>query len=375
VRLGRLDRAAVDALVTRAQREVDDGFTPSGQIALGLDGEIVESVALGDADLDDRFVVFSCTKAVVASAIWQLLAESSLRLDDKVADHIPEFATNGKDVVTVEQVLLHTAGFPRAPLGPPRWARRDERLDTFARWRLNWEPGSRYEYHATSAHWVLGELLAAIDGFDHRDALRTRVLEPLGLHRLQLGVPAADQRDIRPPIPTGDAPTPTEVAAVLGFELDLGEVTEDALISLGEGPNLEVGVPGAGAVSTAADLALFYQALLQNRDDVWDPEWLARGTSEVRIALPDPLVGGVLVHRTLGLVVNADDGSGRYHGFGHGNSPKAFGHAGANGQLAWADPATGLSFAYLTDGADRNVIRQGRRSVALSSRAAACVHP
>jgi CubicO group peptidase (beta-lactamase class C family) len=50
-----------------------------------------------------------------------------------------------------------------------------------------------------------------------------------------------------------------------------------------------------------------------------------------------------------------------------------FGHNGAGGQIAWADPETSLSFAFLTNGFDRNAIRQGRRTVALSTRAAACV--
>ena len=57
--------------------------------------------------------------------------------------------------------------------------------------------------------------------------------------------------------------------------------------------------------------------------------------------------------------------------FGRTVSPRAFGHAGAGGQIAWADPATGLSFCYLTNGLDANVLRQARRGLALSSRAAA----
>ncbi len=88
-----------------------------------------------------------------------------------MADHIPEFGTNGKDVVTVEQVLLHTSGFPRAPLGPPQWDTRDGRLAAFSKWRLNWEPGTRHEYHATTAHWVLAELLARADGCEHTESL------------------------------------------------------------------------------------------------------------------------------------------------------------------------------------------------------------
>src|SRR5437879_11472768 len=100
-------QSAVDDLIARASRKVDDGLLPSCQLAIGYEGEVVEFVTLGDTPAadDTRYVMFSCTKALVASAVWQLLAEGSLRLTDRVGDLIPEFATNGKDVITLEQVL------------------------------------------------------------------------------------------------------------------------------------------------------------------------------------------------------------------------------------------------------------------------------
>jgi CubicO group peptidase (beta-lactamase class C family) len=79
----------------------------------------------------------------------------------------------------------------------------------------------------------------------------------------------------------------------------------------------------------------------------------------------------VSANRTLGLVLAGDDGmSSRRHNLGKTVSPRAFGHGGAGGQIAWADPETGISFCYLTNGLDANVLREGRRGVALSSRAA-----
>jgi len=122
---------------------------------------------------------------------------------------------------------------------------------------------------------------------------------------------------------------------------------------------------------TAADLALFYQGLLHNPGGLWHPELLADGTGSVRCRLVDPLLG-VPVNRTIGLVVAGDDGQHalRYASFGEGNSPRAFGHAGAHGQIGWADPETGISFAYATNGVSADPMREGRRAYLLSSAAA-----
>jgi CubicO group peptidase (beta-lactamase class C family) len=364
---------AVDALVERVHREIDQGILPSCQLAVAKDGEIVTTATLGDAPAGDdtRYTIYSSTKAVVASAVWQLLADGAISLEDRVADHIPEFGTNGKDVVTVEQVLLHTSGFPRAPLGSPQWDTREGRLAAFGKWRLNWEPGTRHEYHATTAHWVLAELLARADGCGHTASIQRRVLEPLGLTKLALGVPEAEQGDIARVVHTGKPPTPEEFQAVLGVPgIDVGEVTDEALESFNRPDVIEVGVPGGGGVSTATDLALFYQAVLHNPGGLWDPKWLAIATTDVRNTFPDPMLG-VPANRSIGLVLYGDDGEGPRRGFGHGQSPGTFGHNGAGGQLAWADPETGISFAYLTNGLDRHLIRQWRRSIGINSRAAA----
>jgi CubicO group peptidase (beta-lactamase class C family) len=367
-----LDREAMDALVARARREIDDGLLPSCQLALAHRGEIVAEVALGDATLDTRYVIFSCTKALVASAIWLLIGDDRLDPAIRVVDVIPEFGSNGKDVVTVEQLLLHTSGFPRAPLGPPEWFTREGRLARFERWRLSFEPGTKFEYHPTAAHWVLAEVIERIAGTDYREFIRTRILEPIGLTRLVLGCPIEQQGDIAPLSGCGVAATPDELEAAIGVrELPLNEVTEEVLLGLSAPENLALGVPGGGAVSTASDLALFYQALLDDPGAVWSPEVRLDAINEIRNRLPDER--GVPANRTLGLVVAGDDGKSAWRGMGYTVSPTTFGHNGAGGQIAWADPATGLSFVYLTNGLDRNVLREARRTSGIASRAARCV--
>ena len=367
-----LDRDRLSELVTRARREVDEGLLPSCQVALAWRGELEVFEAIGDTTPDTRYPVFSCTKPIVAGAVWALIGDGLVDVATPAADYVPELASNGMDAITVEQVMLHTSGFPHAPLGPPAWATREGRLAAFARWRCNWEPGSRYEYHATSAHWVLAEIIERVTGDDFRDVVAERVTGPAGIARRVLGVPGDEQDGIATAEVRGEPPTPEELGAIFGVpELPITEVTDEALLLQNRPEVREVGVPGGGAFMTAAELARFYQAILADDGAIWDPAVLADATTNVRNRFPDPLIG-VPANRTLGLVVAGDDGKSAVRGFGHTVSPAAFGHPGAGGQLAWADPASGLSFAYLTNGLDRHVIRMHRRGAGIASRAGAC---
>jgi CubicO group peptidase (beta-lactamase class C family) len=342
----------VDELLTRAQRDVDRGWLPACQLAVARDGRVEVLATFGDATDETRFCVFSATKPLVASAIWLLLADGSLDTGRFVADYVPEFATNGKDVVTVEQVLLHTSGFPNAPMLAEEGADPARRRARFEDWRLEWEPGTRFEYHGTSAHWVLADLIERLAGSDFRDFIEQRVCRPLGLPRV-LGLPPSDQRDIAPLV-------------------TVGEGAPDAITTaLSQPATRAAGVPGGGAIMTAAHLARFYQALLHNDAGLWDDDVLADARTNIRCTYDDPLMG-VPVNRTLGLVVAGDHGKHilRYAIFGEGNSPGSFGHAGAHGQVAWCDPATGISFVYLTNGCDADVMREGIRGNRLATIAA-----
>ena len=365
-----IDDAKVKQLIDRCHREVDAGLLPSCQVALAHGGEVVVDVTIGDATPDTRYCFFSATKPLVAATVWQLLAEGAFGVEDRVADHIPEFGTEGKDVITVEQVMLHTSGFPHAPLGAPQWETRDGRLQAFSRWRLNWEPGTRYEYHPTSAHWVLAELIERATDKDYRDAIHERLTAPLGLPRL-LGIDATADGDVAELVLTGEHATADELEAAYGVrEMPVTEVTDDALMAFNDKAVRVVGVPGGGGFGRASDLALFYQGLLHDHAGLWPAELLADVTGTVRNRLPDPM--GTPANRTLGLVQAGDDGFSNVRGLGRTVSPEAFGHPGAGGQLAWADPESGLSLGYVTNGVDRHEVRQPRRDTAISSMAAVC---
>jgi CubicO group peptidase (beta-lactamase class C family) len=364
-----IDADALDALLARARREVDEGLLPSAQIAVAYEGELIAQETYGAATNDSRYVVFSATKAFVAAAVWALIGDGLVDVSRPVSDYVVEFGANGKGAITVEQVMLHTSGFPHAPLGPPKWWTVEGRLSAFAQWRLNWEPGTSFEYHATSAHWVLAEIIRRVTGRDHTEIVAERVTGPLGLPRV-LGIAEDHQADVVDLATVGAPATPAELQAAFGVsELPVTEVTPAALLGFNAPAVRALGVPGGGGVMRAADLALFYQGLLHNPGGVWDPAVLADVTSRVRNRLPDR-VTGVAANRSLGLVLAGDDGLSHMRGMGRTVSPGAFGHNGAAGQIAWADPATGLSLGYCTNGVDLNLVREPRRTTAISSRAA-----
>ena len=347
-------------LLARARRDVEEGLVPSCQLALARDGELIAFETFGEATNESRYTIFSVTKALTASAVWLLVGDGKLGYEDRVADLIPEFDTNGKRPVTVDHLLLHTAGFARAPMRPEEGAVREGRLARFATWRLDCEPGTSTEYHPTAAHWVLAELIERVSGQD----FRTFVTAAAG-GSLTLGPGAALDVEI-----VGD---PAEIGTVErgdGDTLVIPEIRDDLLLRYNEPAVRSAGVPGAGATGTAADVAYFFQALLHNPGTKWNPEVLADGTGVVRNAMPDPYTR-VAANRTRGLVLAGDDGFESLRGFGPGVSPRAFASPGLGGQVAWADPESGLSFAYLTNGLDADLVRAFRRSISLSKLAAA----
>lgn len=366
----------VEKLLQRVGQEVRDGLLPAVQVAVARNGEVALFESFGDATDDSLVCVFSATKAVTSAAAWLLFEEGKLDERERVAAVIPEFASNGKDAVTVQQLFTHTAGFPHAPFRPLDWLDRDRRLERFAQWRLTWEPGSRYEYHPTSTMWVIAELIERRSGMDFRDFIRERVTGPLHLDDFFVGLPEAGNPRVLPCSYAGEGLTAEDYARLGMPEPPETEVTEEAILNFNRPEIRAVGVPGGGAITNAASLALFYQGLLHGGrgEHRLFSESMLESARRIRSGeLVDPLYRK-RANRALGIIIAGDEDR-HFRGFGRTNSALAFGHNGAGGQLAWADPESGLSLGYLTSGHDRNPIRQGRRGVAISSLAAELCRP
>ena len=382
-----LDAQKVQALFERAQREVNEGLLPACQLAVARNGKLgamqtfgraVQGGVAKPAINETFFVIMSATKAFTSAAAWLLMQEGKLRPDDRVVQFVPEFGTNGKDAVTVEQCLIHTSAIPYAPHWQKDWGDRQRRLERFAQWRLDHTPGEKFVYHISANFWPIAEIVERVSGQAYRDFVRTRIAEPLGLPDLRVGISPTLNGRVADLVWVGEPMSAAEYEK-MGIKpprAGVSAISEEAVLELNELVTREAGSPSAGGITTAGDIALFYQALLNDGrahdgKQIWQPEMLQEARRVRTGELRDPYLG-ILANRALGIAVAGDDGRGNMRGFGRTNSPTSFGHPGFGGQTAWADPATGVSFGYLTNGFDRNDVREGRRQVALSSLAAAC---
>jgi len=179
-----------------ARRTFESWHAPGLAYGVIAGGRLVHTRGLGtlrvgeDAAPDARsvFRIASMTKSFTAATILSLRDEGRLRLDDEAASHVPELAglrypTNDSPPITIRHLLTMTAGLPT----DDPWGDRQQGLplDDFAallRGGLSfaWTPGTRFEY-SNLGYGILGRVITSADGREYRDAVRARILEPLGL--------------------------------------------------------------------------------------------------------------------------------------------------------------------------------------------------
>ena len=368
-----VDPEKLALLFERVQQEITEGLLPACQVAIAREGKLAALKSFGDATNDNLFSIFSATKAMTSAAGWLLIQEGKLAIDERVAETIPEFGSNSKENITVEMLFTHTAGLPYAPFRPTDWNDPKRRSERYSQWTLNWQPGTRFEYHPTSSMWVIAELIERKTNTSFAEFVRERIALPLGLSDMYVGAPESVHGRIKDVAHVGEAMTAADFEA-LGMPVPPEtEVTPEALLAFNTSEIRQVPVPGGGGHMGAGEIALFYQALLnggrsQGGEQIWTQQTLDYAF-EVRNTFPDML--GVTANRALGVVI-AGDKRRNGRGFGHTNSERAVGHNGAGGQLAWGDQDSGISLGYVTNGHDAHMVRQARRGISISNKAAVC---
>jgi CubicO group peptidase (beta-lactamase class C family) len=331
-----VDPQRLRLFLSRVRMDVECGLLPSVQVAVARHGRLVAFETYGDATNESRYILQSVGRTVVAAAVWKLLGENILRLDERVADVVPEFATNDKDAVTIEHVLTHSAGIPFAPMGYPKMLDREARLAAFGRWRMDWPAGSQLQFHLTSAAWVIAELVERRTGLTFADYLRTAIVEPLGLGMIL-------------PLPAEQYETSLAAPIAIDRTSDDQQVDPWGPWYLANPDVLAGGEPSHSIVATAADVAQLFQALYYS--GLWDQATVDDAIRIRRSQAPagEQIYGGSDEIANVGLfcMVSGTNGGSWTPRTG---SARTFGHTGAPCQLGFMDPETGTSFAYLTNG-------------------------
>jgi CubicO group peptidase (beta-lactamase class C family) len=199
---------------------------------------------------------------------------------------------------------------------------------------LEWTPGSRVVYHRGAAHWVAAVLIESLTKTDYRAFIRENIAEPLGLgDELFVGLP--DRAHAR----AGDMHEPSQDG---GRQVVLGEQNSPEA--------RRAGSPGGGGYATARAMAAFYQMLLQGGQlgsaRILSPRTIAYVTRNYTGDRVDAYMG-MPMHRGLGPHLRGTTETIR--GLGSLASPRTFGHGGVGSSYCWADPESGVSFAYLTN--------------------------
>ncbi|HEV2292763.1 MAG TPA: serine hydrolase domain-containing protein [Tepidisphaeraceae bacterium] len=325
------------------QRGMAEGLHVGVQLYVCKDHETITDLALGEARTGVAMTPqtlmpwMSCSKPIGAVAIAQLHDRGVLDFDDLVAHHIPEFAVNGKDTITLRHLLTHTAGL-RPP--SPGWDERpwDEIIAAICATSLQpgWTPGEKAGYSAAAGWFILGEIVRRADGRPYEQYVREAIFQPLGMHDCWIGMPVERYRACEDRIGMMHDTSRTPMS-VPNLSQDEREATSCR--------------PGGGGRGPMRELGRLYEMLLARGEDVLSAQSLGQLTARQRIGMFDNTFRHT-IDWGLGFIIN----SNRYgadsvpYGFGKHASEDTFGHGGAQSSASFADPVHGLVVAIVWNG-------------------------
>jgi uncharacterized protein YbbC (DUF1343 family)/CubicO group peptidase (beta-lactamase class C family) len=317
---------AVDSII---QQAIADGNIPGAVLIVGHDGKLVYRKAYGHRALEPRrepmtldtiFDMASLTKVIVTTtAVMQLVERGKVRLNDPVAKYLPQFAQNGKEDITIRQLLVHFSGLaPDLDLKTP-WTGKETAYQMAVAQTLEEAPGSEFVYSDIN-FIVLGALVEQVSGEPLNQYADRNIFAPLKMTHTRFLPPAS----WRPKI----APTQYDESE----HMLRGMVHDPTARRMG-------GVAGhAGLFSTGDDVAKFAQALLDGGDGILSPLSVEKMTTPEQ-----PPAAPVL--RGFGWDIDSPFSSNRGDLFPIGS----FGHTGFTGTSLWIDPTTQTYVILLTN--------------------------
>ena len=321
-------------------------------MAVYQDGEQVVDVVAGVADpatgrpVDPGtvFYNYSIGKAATSTIVHRLAERGLFGYDTPVAELWPEFAANGKQAVTLRQVLNHTAGVPGIPLDttPEDLCDWDRMCAAIADAELWWEPGTRVGYHAYTFGYMVGEIARRAAGKPISALLVEEVGTPLGVpDEIYFGMPESEHHRLARLEDSEGAAQMTAMLAGMPPDNPMMRAAPMSLYPTAEFGNrtdiLSADIP-AGGKMTARAIARMYAALLGEVDGVRliPPERLAEATALSTSGVDE--VFGMPTSWGLGYAIGLPGSTAQ-------DTPTAFGVGGLGGSFAYGDTATGLAFA------------------------------
>lgn len=315
-------------------------------------------------DAKTPVLFWSATKGLSSACVLRALGEVGLHpATTRVAEVWPEFAQAGKDRVMIAELLSHQAGLPALSTPVEVWDF-DGTVAALAAEPPHWPLGEGHGYHPRTFGFLMDELVRRLSGKRIRDYWREHFAEPLGID-LWIGVPAEQVDRVAPVFPAKTAPPKGDIFYT-AF-LSAGSLTARSFASPKglfspasmNQPEARMGsFPGFGGVGTAAGLAKFYAMLaaggeLEGRRylDSMALDWMTTTLTQG----PDHVLK-IETAFSCGFMQDPVDVDGTKKRKNFGPSLRAFGHPGAGGSHAFADPENGIAFAYVMNQMEPGVL-------------------
>ena len=310
---------------------------------------------------DDTLVLFwSATKGLGSACLLHVLQERGIGLDRAVAEFWPEFAQAGKEEITLAQLLSHQAGLCAL----------DERVEVtdygaiiraLERQAPLWPPGTRHGYHARTFGFLLDELVRRLAGQALAAYWRQHFAEPLALD-IWIGLPASEQGHVATiyAAKAGKTPEPAQFYHDLATPGTLARQTFTspaglhAVSGMNSPSSRSLSIVSFGGIGSATSLAKFYAMLahggtLEGRR-FFHAETMAQMTTKLASGMD--AVFQIPTAFSAGFMKDPPGTPRRIFGV----AESAFGHPGAGGSHAFADPENGISFAYVMNQMEQSLL-------------------
>jgi len=311
-------------------------------------------------------LIWSATKGLGSACLLHVLQEHKIDIDRRVGEFWPEFAQAGKESITLAQLLSHQAGL----------AALDRKvdvldyaavIDALEKQEPNWPPGSAHGYHPRTFGFLLDELVRRISGTTLSDYWRKTFAGPLGLD-LWIGLPEKENARVAtmyaPKI--GKPPEPEQFykdVATRGIFAHKVFTSPSGLNAVSEMNKPEIRAKpfvSFGGIGSANSLAKFY-AMLANGGGIEDRQFFSEKTiGWMTTTLTDGIDRVFQIPTAFSAGFMKDSEQSERKRFGRSTQLPvrlgSFGHPGAGGSNAFADPENKISFAYVMNQMEQSVL-------------------